>query len=139
TILTSPPRIMASVVDADGAAVIRGGDVRIVGAAPTKDQIRELAAWVRTRPDDLVESSALSRAFPPSAAYADVASGLLAVPISHNRADQLMWFFREQKQTVRWAGDPRKPVVVDPDGSRRLHPRGSFELWEEEVRGTARP
>jgi Bacteriophytochrome (light-regulated signal transduction histidine kinase) len=28
-------------------------------------------------------------------------------------------------------------VTVDPDGSYRLHPRGSFELWEQEVRGTA--
>ena len=41
--------------------------------------------------------------------------------------------------TARWAGDPRKPVTIAADGSARLHPRGSFELWEEEARGTAAP
>lgn len=62
----------------------------------------------------------------------------MAVPISRDRTEQLIWFRREQKQTVRWAGDPRKPVKIEGD-SARLHPRGSFELWEEEVRGTACP
>ncbi|MEO8337080.1 MAG: ATP-binding protein [bacterium] len=137
--LTAGTPNMATLVDADGAAVIRGGDIALVGRTPTKDQIRELSDWIRTRGRDGVETSALGLEYPPAARYADVASGLFALTISHNRTDQLLWFRGEQRQTVRWAGDPRKPVTIEVDGSRRLHPRGSFELWEEEVRGTALP
>ncbi|HKP75710.1 MAG TPA: ATP-binding protein, partial [Longimicrobiaceae bacterium] len=55
------------------------------------------------------------------------------------RSDLLVWFRGERRQTIRWAGDPRKPVTVAADGSARLHPRGSFALWEEEVRGSSGP
>ncbi|MEO5813760.1 MAG: ATP-binding protein [Gemmatimonadaceae bacterium] len=137
--LTAGTPNMATLVDADGAAVIRGGDVTVTGRTPTGEQIRELAEWVRSRPEEAVEISALGREFPAASAYADVGSGLLALPISRNRTDQLLWFRGEQRQTVRWAGDPRKAVTIEGDGSARLHPRGSFALWEEEVRGTSLP
>lgn len=137
--LTAGDPNMATLVDADGAALIRGGDISTVGRTPTHDQIRALTAWIRVRGEDVVETSALHSEFAPASAYADVASGLLALTISHSRADQLLWFRGEQRQTVRWAGDPRKPVTIEDDGSSRLHPRGSFALWEEEVRGTALP
>ncbi len=37
-------------------------------------------------------------------------------------------------QTVNWGGNPNKPVEVKEDGSLRLSPRKSFELWQETVR-----
>src|SRR5690606_2271498 len=42
----------------------------------------------------------------------------------------------EQRQTVAWGGDPRKPIE---DDGRQLHPRRSFALWQEEVRGCSAP
>src|SRR5262249_3786819 len=92
--------------DADGAAVVRGGDITTVGATPNDQQIEQLVHWLQTRTEDLVETSALSGEFAPADAYRGVASGLLAVPISGDRADQLLWFRGERRQTVRWAGDP---------------------------------
>lgn len=49
----------------------------------------------------------------------------------------LMWFRREQRAKLTWAGDPAKPMVDhDP---LTLSPRRSFEAWSEIVRGTAAP
>jgi chemotaxis family two-component system sensor kinase Cph1 len=126
-------------VGADGAALVRGGETTMIGATPSRDEITAIAGWFRGLTDDSLVTAQLSAVFPSAARMGREASGLLALPLSRDRRDLLMWFRTEQRQTVRWAGDPRKPVTLAHDGSRRLHPRGSFELWEEEARGTAAP
>jgi two-component sensor histidine kinase/CheY-like chemotaxis protein len=47
-------------------------------------------------------------------------------------------FRQEIVRTVRWAGDPHKPVEYGPNGPR-LTPRKSFEAWSELVRGRSLP
>ena len=62
---------------------------------------------------------------------------MLAVRLSAVRPDYLMWFRKEQLQSVTWAGDPTKPMIDnDP---LKLSPRRSFAAWSEIVRGTAAP
>jgi len=136
--LAESPVPLHELADADGAAFVRDGTVITSGVTPPAKAIEELASWIAAQSDPVFESSALSRVYPPAADFTATGSGVLAVPISRDRTEQLIWFRREQKQTVRWAGDPRKPVTIEGD-SARLHPRGSFALWEEEVRGTACP
>jgi two-component system, chemotaxis family, sensor kinase Cph1 len=46
----------------------------------------------------------------------------------------VLWFRPEVVQTVKWGGDPNKPVQ-ETAGAARLHPRQSFEIWKETVRG----
>jgi two-component sensor histidine kinase len=41
-------------------------------------------------------------------------------------------------RSVRWGGDPHKPVEYGPNGPR-LTPRESFEEWKELVEGRSRP
>ena len=130
---------MLDLVPATGGAIVRGEKISRIGDTPSDAQLASLLAWLRSRPSDVVESASLPTDFPPAAEFAAVASGLLAVALSTDGRDYLLWFRREQRQTVKWAGDPRKSVTIAPDGSRRLHPRGSFELWEEEARGTSTP
>ena len=137
--LTTGSVTLLDVAAADGAAVVREGRVLRTGATPDDAQLEALLAFLRGRRDDVFATTQLAEDFPPAAAYPRVASGLLAVPLSRDRRDFVLWFRGEQRQTVRWAGDPRKPVVIAADGSARLHPRGSFELWEEEARGTSKP
>ena len=36
--------------------------------------------------------------------------------------------------SVRWAGDPQKPIEYGPNGPR-LHPRESFAEWKQLVEG----
>jgi two-component sensor histidine kinase len=47
-------------------------------------------------------------------------------------------FRSERLRSVRWAGDPHKPVEYGPNGPR-LTPRESFEEWKELVEGRSVP
>ena len=47
-------------------------------------------------------------------------------------------FRREIVRSVRWGGDPHKPVEYGPNGPR-LTPRESFEEWKETVQGRSKP
>ena len=66
-------------------------------------------------------------------------AGLLAISISKMHASYVLWFRPEVIQTVRWGGDPQKPMERAEDGPARLHPRKSFEIWKETVRGHSLP
>ena len=137
TAVTTGAITLADLVSASGAMVVRPRGRLRVGKTPTDAQVDGLLAWLRARGEEVFETSALPSLYPPAAEFADVASGVLAVSISRGGGAVLLWFRGEQRQTVKWAGDPRKPVTMAPDGSPRLHPRGSFALWEEEARGTS--
>ena len=123
-----------AVAGASGAAVVVGDRIWRVGAAPPEPRLKELAAWLSAnRQEDVFATDLLCRAFPPAQAYADTASGLLAVSISKVHASYILWFRPEVVQTVKWGGDPTKPVEDGP-GPTRLHPRKSFEVWKETLR-----
>jgi len=71
--------------------------------------------------------------FPDSNAYATTASGILAITLSQAAREYVVWFRPESRATVRWAGDPAKPINVGGHGVR-LTPRGSFAEWLESTR-----
>jgi two-component system, chemotaxis family, sensor kinase Cph1 len=77
-------------------------------------------------------TDALSVDYPAGGEFADVASGVLAVPLSRHRRDLIVWFRPEKVQSVHWAGNPhQKPVA--PNG-QRPKPRRSFTPFVELVR-----
>jgi diguanylate cyclase (GGDEF)-like protein len=68
-----------------------------------------------------------------------VAAGVL---VAHQFGEslELCAFTRPEMVTeVHWAGAPTKQLTALPDGRVVLEPRRSFELWSEQVGGTARP
>ena len=127
------------VVSADGAVIVHHDDITSVGSVPRADDVALLLSWLRRRSEEVFVSEHLGAELPAAARMAALASGVLALRLSRDRRDYIIWFRRERQQTIRWAGDPRKPVTTATDGSARLHPRGSFALWEEEARGTSLP
>ncbi|KQQ56715.1 hypothetical protein ASF66_20775 [Pseudomonas sp. Leaf129] len=64
--------------------------------------------------------------------------GVLAARFDQRDQGWVMWFRPEQVETVRWGGKPEKIVVHGLSGPR-LSPRGSFEAWEDMVRGHCAP
>jgi chemotaxis family two-component system sensor kinase Cph1 len=79
-------------------------------------------------------STNLASSFPPWARHNAMASGLLAVFISPDRSDLLLWFRPEEPHFVNWGGNPQKDQA---EGSAIL-PRQSFERWVETRRGFAK-
>jgi signal transduction histidine kinase len=78
---------------------------------------------------------------PAGAAYAAVASGVVAFILPKPVDNAVMWFRPQITSTMNWGGDPAAHVSEGPvdSASHRLHPRQSFDLWAEQTSGIARP
>jgi diguanylate cyclase (GGDEF)-like protein len=130
---------LLELLQADGVIVKCGGETLFAGRTPPPAAAAAMMAAMRQLHGETI--AAVDNAGQPgglAAASRDVASGIMLMPISSSPGDAIAWFRREVTGTVRWGGDPRKPVAVDPQ-SPRLSPRKSFKAWSEQVSGCATP
>ncbi|MDN3566408.1 ATP-binding protein [Paeniroseomonas aquatica] len=132
---------LLALMQASGFALVTPDAVTLIGATPDEAATRDLALWLAGREDAAAsfETDRLGVFYPPAQAFAALASGVLAVPLSRPPRQMMIWFRPEVAQTVTWGGDPRKPVEPAPDGADRLTPRRSFAAWKETVAGRSRP
>jgi light-regulated signal transduction histidine kinase (bacteriophytochrome) len=120
-------------VGASGAVVHLDGRTHVVGVTPSPAEVTALIGWLSAMNRPLYASEQLTSAYAPAAGFAAIASGLLAVGLSREPRDYVLWFRPEIGRTVRWAGNPAKQMKVDRHGAR-LTPRGSFAEWLEVTR-----
>lgn len=142
--MTGPPTLLDA-VDATGAALYYQDRWLCIGATPTHPQLEALNGWLSTRAEfaslnrPVFVTDALASTYPAGECIADVASGLLALPLSRTGTSRVLWFRSEMLRTIQWAGSPHdKPTTVGPHGLR-LTPRRSFELFVESIRHRATP
>jgi PAS domain S-box-containing protein len=120
------------ITNAAGATLVVDGHCTLVGLTPDQEFIARLMDWMDGQPDlEVFQSQELATEMPWAEEFREVASGVLAVRISHIRQNYLLWFRPEVVSTVHWAGEPKKMM----NNSSGLHPRTSFETWKELVRG----
>ena len=132
-------RELADILPHDGVASWIGGEADRFGSTPPADRLPELVRYIaEVAPDGIFASSRLSAGLPDALRYTAEASGVLAVPLSRGRHDFLMFFRKEEIQTLTWGGDPNKPVTRPLNGGR-IGPRQSFSAWKEIVRGASLP
>jgi light-regulated signal transduction histidine kinase (bacteriophytochrome) len=132
-------------IAAGGVALYQNEHWLTAGRTPSEHQLTALANWVTARPEwrslahPLYVSDCLSADYPAGKAFANVASGMLAIGLSQSSQHMLLWFRPETIQTIEWAGNPEdKPTKLGPNGPR-LCPRSSFELFRESVRCKSLP
>lgn len=137
--LFSSPRLLLQAVDASGAALLHEGELLTAGDVPSSGDIRAIAKWLSEHPElgVVVSEHALARQAPQFAHLTSAAAGILAISLSGRGGDYLLWSRPEQVQTLRWGGDPSKPV--DMNDPLHLSPRRSFEVWTQVTRETSRP
>ena len=124
-----------SMLSAHGFATFVDGRLRLSGETPTNEQTLELMQFLNTSAASKVYcTNALATAFPAASAYAETASGVLSVPISRHSRDHIVFFRRELRRQVTWAGEPTK-IVSETESGPRISPRKSFAAWQETVRG----
>ncbi|MBO3459028.1 ATP-binding protein [Aetokthonos hydrillicola Thurmond2011] len=131
---------LLDIVSAQGVAICLDEQWTILGKTPQQLEMEELLAWVNAHSEDnIFYTHSLSKVYPQAKKFQGVASGLLALTISKVHKNYILWFRPEVIQTVNWGGNPDKPVELLEDGSQRLSPRKSFELWQQTVQGHSLP
>lgn len=127
-------------VNAQGAAIIFGDNCYPVGKTPQEESLKYLTKWVQEHlKKEIFYTDSLTKCYPEAEEFKDTASGCLAIAISPIQKIYVLWFRPEVIKTVNWAGNPNKSVQIEEDGSHRLSPRKSFELWKENVRYKSLP
>jgi len=132
---------LTALTEAAGAVVVLEDGVHPIGSAPSRAAIDECVAWLREQAHDVFATDSLSDHVPHAAPWSDTAAGMIAVAISRDLGEYVLWFRPSHERTVDWAGDPRKGVYADGGEGKppRLSPRGSFALWRENVKGRSVP
>jgi len=132
---------LLDLVSATGAVIWNNGDCISIGETPPQDAIAQLVSWLNQDhcSESIVHTNSLREIDTAYAEYKAIASGMLAVSLSEQKAKYILWFRPEAIQTVTWAGDPKQSVQADEQGNISLSPRQSFELWKESVRFTSLP
>jgi chemotaxis family two-component system sensor kinase Cph1 len=125
---------LLDLADATGAAVCFNGHWTTLGQTPPEEELNYLVQWLaKTVEAEIFVTDSLPLVYSDAERFKDVASGLLAIPLS--KRSYVLWFRPEVIQTVNWGGDPQHAYhVTETDGDLRLCPRQSFELWKETVR-----
>ena len=131
--------ILTNAIPADGVGVWINGSSAFSGLTPKADDFRRIIAVLNESFDGrVIATDHLASIVPGAERFADQAAGMLAIPISRAARDYVVLFRQEILRSVRWGGDPHKPVEYGPNGPR-LTPRESFAEWKELVEGHSRP
>jgi light-regulated signal transduction histidine kinase (bacteriophytochrome)/CheY-like chemotaxis protein len=132
---------LLELVNAEGAIISFGSNLTLVGKTPAAEEIQALIKWLQNYcQQEVFHTNCLSQIYPLGNKIKELASGLLAISIFvDNISYQIIWLRSEVIQTVNWAGNPNKPVIIENDKTIHLSPRNSFELWKETVKEKSLP
>ncbi len=124
---------LLSITESAGAAVILEKRLLTFGVTPEEEHILEIAEWLsENNTEATFQTRELSAYIDNALHYKERACGLLALEISRFNKEYILYFKPEIKEKRIWAGNPEKPVAGE---DFRIHPRKSFEKWEEIIRG----
>lgn len=131
--------ILTNAIPADGVGVWINGSCAFSGHTPKAEDFRRIIAVLTEHTDGgVVATDHLATMVPGAERFSGEAAGMLAIPISRAARDYVVLFRQEIIRSVRWGGDPHKPVEYGPNGPR-LTPRESFAEWKELVEGRSKP
>jgi light-regulated signal transduction histidine kinase (bacteriophytochrome)/ActR/RegA family two-component response regulator len=131
---------LTTFANASGAAIILVEGIRRVGSAPGDEQLAVIVEYLSSHQKDVFETDKLADHIPAAADWTDIASGLLAVAISREVGEYLLWFRPSTERVINWGGNPDHTKLTTSAGHPdRLSPRGSFAVWSETVRGRSLP
>jgi light-regulated signal transduction histidine kinase (bacteriophytochrome) len=131
--------ILTNAIPADGVGVWINGSYAFSGTTPPTELFRKIVRALNgTAAGKVFATDQVSTLLKGTEEHAATCAGLLAIPISRSPRDYVVLFRSELVRSVRWGGDPHKPVQYGPNGPR-LTPRESFAEWKELVEGRSKP
>lgn len=134
----SPNMLDLAAADGAAAAIYHNNQWTIIGKTPAIEEVERLVDWLQEHHagESIFCTDRLSKHFSETQPYKEIASGLLAISIPKSERNYMLWFRPEVATSVTWAGNPNKPVESE-DGRLTLHPRSSFQSWQEVVEGVS--
>ncbi len=128
---------LLSMSRAAGVAVCLDNNIMCYGLCPEVKDIQDLLNWLSLNNSEAVfNTRKLSAMVEGAENYRAIASGLLALEVSRFNKEYILYFKPEIEEKRIWAGNPEKSMVGE---DLRIHPRKSFEKWEEEIKGKSQP
>src|SRR5690606_19727 len=128
-----------SLLNATGAVLVQNGRMETKGIVPDRDELDHLLFWLEGKcVDQVFYTHNLSGIYDDASSFADVGSGMLAIPIHSGKGEYLICFRPELVEDIHWGGDPNQAIQFDQD-KKNYHPRNSFQLWKETVIHHAEP
>lgn len=126
---------LRSLFNATGFLVHADGIVSSGGTVPENEVLDNIILWIKSKSlVNVFHTNNLSDVFEDADDYADVASGMLVIPINPGLGDFIVCFRPEVVKQIKWGGDPNQAINFEKDG-KSYHPRNSFKLWLETVHG----
>lgn len=132
---------LCAMFDAHGLVLAEQAKLATWGGVPPQ-AARELVQWLNATAADRQRPLAWAHTLvdlpQPLRATLGGWCGYLAMRFSDLTGGWVILLRKEEVETIAWGGRPEKEYVPGPLGPR-LTPRGSFDVWKEEVRGAAVP
>jgi light-regulated signal transduction histidine kinase (bacteriophytochrome) len=130
---------LLKLLSADGVAFVNNHQIICFGQTPDEADVTEVVLWLQSSGTNVIyHNPNLSSVFEPSEKYAEIASGILVLPIQPERGNYILAFRPEAMQKVNWGGNPNEAVQFEADG-KKYHPRNSFSQWQQTVKQTSIP
>ena len=124
-------------LNASGAAMVYKKRLETIGKVPDKNELKDLFLWLQsTASGQVFQELNLPGTYEPAIHYAEIASGILVIPVQPNKGEYLVAFRPEVIQEVNWGGNPNEAIRFEKDNIQ-YHPRNSFTIWQQTVRNTA--
>ncbi|MBJ7339020.1 EAL domain-containing protein [Mycolicibacterium sp.] len=123
-------------VEADGVVARLDREVFRLGAVPEQDMIDQRVRELSSTGAELVQTTDCLAADMPELADPDICAGAIVARLPGTPEGYVAWFRRPFLDSVRWGGELTALVRKDEFG--RLHPRGSFDEFVENVTDRSR-
>lgn len=129
--------------NADGFAAVFDTEVESAGEVPEDAVIAEIAKWARKNMvTSLYHDDSFALKYSEDIPDLDQrASGIVICFLGKERNRILIWFRKEFREHIDWAGNPEKKVeLVEINDQRKkiISPRTSFMIFSEEIQGKSK-
>lgn len=122
---------ITSLLRCSGAVVLYNKKMMTTGNVPQRHEIKELVMWLQAKEISQVYiNTNLSADFENAAAYPNIASGIIVLPIHLQKGEMVIGFRPEVVQSISWGGNPNEAIQFEK-GSTKYHPRASFKEWKQ--------
>ncbi|WEK34025.1 MAG: GAF domain-containing protein [Candidatus Pseudobacter hemicellulosilyticus] len=109
------------------------------GDTPDAGDLEDLLLWLNLKQlRKVYYTDHLAGEYEMPAALQEKISGILVIPINVAQDEYIFLFRRELIKTTNWGGNPAERIFFEAD-SQIYHPRHSFKLWQEIIKGYSKP